>query len=103
MGIYQKIKEMVIGENANYLELITDGAIVIDVRGEREFKSGHANGSINIPLHDLASEMHDLKGKEVILVCRSGARASTAKSLLKKYGITAYNAGAWQAIDEILN
>lgn len=94
---------MLLGENVDYLGLITNGAIVVDVRSEQEYNNGHANGSINIPLHELSSNLSNLKGKEVILVCRSGARASTAKSLLKKNGISAYNAGAWQTVDEILN
>jgi len=42
-----------------------------------------------------------LKDKTVILVCRSGARASNAKSQLKKRGITSYNAGPWQRLKEI--
>jgi phage shock protein E len=83
----------------DYREMIKNGAIVVDVRTVQEFNSGHVKGSKNIPLHTLNSKKKAFKGKEVILVCRSGGRASQAKQMLTNSGITAYNAGAWQNLN----
>lgn len=80
----------------DYRELINQGAIVVDVRTPQEFSQGHVKGSKNIPLQTLSSNAKKLAGKEVVLVCRSGARASQAKYVLQQNGIKAHNAGAWQ-------
>lgn len=77
---------------------IKSGAVIIDVRTPGEFNSGHAKGSKNIPLNQLSSKMNALKGKEVIVVCKSGGRAMQAESMLKQAGIDAINAGPWQAV-----
>ena len=62
--------------------------IFIDVREPGEFASGHVNGAINIPLSkftdDALSEIP--KDKEIILYCRSGGRANTAKGVLLNMG-----------------
>lgn len=87
------------GETVDYKELIANGAVVVDVRTPGEFQSGHVKGSKNIPLQTLQNSISSLKNKEVILVCRSGARAASAKNMLGKHGITAYNAGAWQNVN----
>jgi len=89
------------GSKVDYGELIKGGAIVVDVRTPQEFKSGHVKGSKNIPLQSLGNSISKLKNKEVILVCRSGGRAASAKSMLSKRGITAHNAGAWQNLKGI--
>ena len=95
MGIFSFLKGKT-SSRVDYQEMIKNGAIVVDVRTVQEFKSGHVPGSKNIPLHTLNSKKKAFKGKDVILVCRSGGRATQAKQLLTKSGINAYNAGAWQ-------
>lgn len=79
-----------------------NGAVIVDVRNKAEFETGHAPNSINMPLQSLGLELKSLKGKTVILVCRSGARARAragqAKALLSSNKITAYNAGRWQKL-----
>ena len=98
MGIFSMIKEAFTGSTVDYMSLIDQGAIVIDVRTKEEFRSGHAKKSINIPLHTLGGELDILRGKVVIMVCRSGARSGQATKVLKGQGIEAYNAGAWQNV-----
>ncbi len=88
-----------LGPKVDYKELINNGAIIVDVRSPQEFKSGNASKSINIPLQNLKTQLNKVKGKEVILVCKSGVRASQAKAILTKNGINAYNAGAWQNLN----
>lgn len=96
MSFFSSLKIKLFGTSVNYTELIENGALVIDVRSPQEFKSGHAKKSKNIPLNNLKSKTASLKGKEIILVCKSGGRAGIAKSLLRKEGITAHNLGPWQ-------
>lgn len=96
MGLLSTLKEMFFGQKVDVAQLKQQGAIVVDVRTPAEYNSGHSKGSKNIPINALASKFQTLKNKEVILVCRSGARAGQAKSMLEKQGITAHNAGAWQ-------
>lgn len=99
MGLFSKIFSALKGEKVDYQEKIKNGAVVIDVRSPGEFNMGHAKNSKNIPLQNLAKQAGKLKGKEVVLVCRSGARAGQAKGILTKNGITAHNAGAWQNVN----
>ena len=49
----------------------------------------------------LKSKTSTLKGKEVLLVCKSGGRAGMAKSILKKEGIIAHNLGPWQKVQNL--
>lgn len=80
---------------------IAKNAIIVDVRTVEEWNNdGHADCSVNIPLSDLSSKIEDLKQyQNITLVCRSGNRANTAKSMLEEAGIkNVSNLGAWQNI-----
>lgn len=96
MGLGDFLSKLFGGTKVDYSELIKNGAVVVDVRSPQEFKSGHFKGSKNIPLQNIGGSVSKLKGKEVILVCRSGGRAASAKATLGRSGIVAHNAGAWQ-------
>ncbi|UTW61866.1 rhodanese-like domain-containing protein [bacterium SCSIO 12741] len=98
MGLFGTLKDLLLGGRVDYKGLVENGALIVDVRTPQEYKSGHVKGSINIPLQTLLSNLKKVKNKEVILVCRSGARAAQAKSMLTSKGITAYNAGPWQTL-----
>ncbi len=80
----------------------TKNEIIVDVRTPEEWQyDGHANCSVNYPLDKLQDKIEDLKKYEhVILVCRSGGRAGTAKQMLESAGIkNVENLGAWQNIN----
>jgi rhodanese-related sulfurtransferase len=65
------------------------GSLVLDVREDSEYQSGHIKDSIHIPMGVLASRVGELekyKNKNVILGCRSGSRSGRACSILKKHG-----------------
>jgi len=99
MGFLATLKGFFFGPDPSfYKEKIENGAVIIDVRTKEEFKAGHLPGSKNMPLKGLRKEANALTGKEVILVCRSGARAATAKGVLNSKGITAHNAGSWTSL-----
>lgn len=63
--------------------------VLLDVRSQDEFASGHLRGALNIP-HDMISEeiatVAPDKSAQVILYCRSGRRADTALKTLKSIG-----------------
>lgn len=61
--------------------------ILLDVRTEMEYKSGHIPGSLHIPLDKLSSRVHELDtSKEIITYCRAGLRAAQAYRILKNAG-----------------
>lgn len=65
------------------------GSVVLDVREDSEYQSGHIVDSVHIPMGALASRVNELekyKNKNVILGCRSGSRSGKACSILKKHG-----------------
>lgn len=76
--------------------LVAQGASLVDVRTVGEYASGHIDGAINIPLHELEARMSELnKDAPIVLYCRSGNRSSTAKSTLESAGYTSvHNLGA---------
>ena len=82
----------------DYQSILDSGGIIIDVRSDSEFYSGHIEGSLNIPLGDLSSNLNHLKDKDqaIITCCASGIRSSSAQKLLKAKGYTnLVNGGGW--------
>ena len=66
--------------------------LILDVRQPDEFRSGHIAGAKLIPLGELPSRMTELpKGQDILCVCRSGARSSTAVGQLVRAGYKAQN------------
>lgn len=69
-----------------------ESAVVIDVRGDAEFKQGHIIGSKQVPLskfknNDLTSiEKH--KDSPIIVVCNTGMTSTQACQMLLKAGFS---------------
>lgn len=64
-------------------------ATLVDVRSPQEYKEGHLEKSINLPLYDLEkSSLKQLKNKQntIILYCQSGSRSKKAMQILKNQG-----------------
>jgi phage shock protein E len=94
------LKKLLGRTSVNYKELVSNGAIIADVRSASEYKAGHISGSKNFPLDNIRTKVTALKklNKPVITVCRSGARSGIAKGILKSAGIEAYNGGRWTSL-----
>ncbi len=65
---------------------------LIDVRTPAEFEAGHIPGAVNVPLDELKASLDDLcsvlnEHPDVVLVCRSGARAGQAQQVLQQAGL----------------
>ncbi len=74
---------------------------ILDVRQPDEFRGGHIAGAKLIPLSDLSNRMNELpKDKDILCVCRSGSRSSSAASQLARAGYNTLNLrggmNAWQ-------
>lgn len=93
------------GTNVDYAELVKHGAIILDVRGKREFQGGHVKGSINIPLDILINNLSKLKkDTPIITCCASGMRSASAKGILKSNGfLEVHNGGGWSSLQNKLN
>lgn len=65
-------------------------ALLLDVRTPAEFGISRIDGSLNVPLQAIETHAATLpRDKEMILVCRSGLRAQTARETLGRLGIPA--------------
>ncbi|MBS1660899.1 MAG: rhodanese-like domain-containing protein [Bacteroidetes bacterium] len=92
------------GKPADFKSIYRNGAIILDVRTSGEFRTGHIEGALNIPLDRLGESCSDLKkqDKPVIACCQSGGRSAAALRLLNQAGIQAYNGGGWQTLQRAL-
>jgi rhodanese-related sulfurtransferase len=64
-------------------------ALLLDVREDSEYESGHIPNSKHIPagrVGERLKELEKFKGKPVVVLCRSGNRSTAACSLLRKQG-----------------
>lgn len=72
-------------------DAVRDGRVrVLDVRTPAEFESVHIPGAYNVPLDTLREHREELTAhldEDVVLVCRSGVRASQAEQALAGAGL----------------
>jgi rhodanese-related sulfurtransferase len=65
---------------------------LLDVREPDEYRSGHIEGARLIPLGELGRRLGELpRDSEIICVCHSGSRSSSATRLLSGKGYHAIN------------
>ena len=65
--------------------------IILDVRSEEEYNSGHIENSILIPIDKLEEEAENIlndKNKKILVYCRSGHRSKKASNILLEKGYT---------------
>ena len=82
-------------------EIIQDESlIIIDVRTEEEYESGHIEKAINIPYTEIESKVNYDKDQAIAVYCRTGVRSSEAAKTLEKMGYTKiYDLGGVENID----
>ncbi|MFG1677437.1 rhodanese-like domain-containing protein [Micromonospora sp. NPDC049282] len=98
---------------ATLRELIAAGRAprMLDVRSPGEFEAAHVAGAYNVPLDLLREhreELRDHLDEDVVLICRSGARATQAEQALAIVGLPnlkVLDGGmlAWQAANAPVN
>ncbi len=83
-------------------DAIKDGAIVLDVRSQRNYENHHLDDSANIPLLSLRFRIAEIpKEKQVIVVCANGLASETAAFLLVKNGFNAIALKGGMGVEEI--
>lgn len=84
---------------------IADGAIIIDVRTEPEYETGHISESLNISLGTIRERYVELDpNKTYITCCSHGLRSVKAEKILKEKGFkNVYNGGAWTDLQNTIN
>ncbi len=70
-----------------------DGSVtLVDARTPGEYRRGHADGFINLPLDELREHLAELDpAKPVYVMCQSGLRSYLACRILAQHGFTCYN------------
>ena len=87
-------------KSVDYKQLVKNGAMIVDVRSQGEFKSGHIKGAVNIPLPEIAGSLSKIpKNKVIITCCASGMRSGSAKGILKTKGYDVHNGGSWKSLN----
>lgn len=87
------------------------GPRLLDVRTPDEFQTAHIPGSYNVPLDVLRAHRAELRehlDDDVVLICRSGARAGQAEALLSatelpNVHVLVGGVTAWEATGGTLN
>ncbi|MBX3244438.1 MAG: sulfurtransferase [Acidobacteria bacterium] len=87
---------------AGAIEMVENGAILIDVREDNEWEKGHAAGAIHLGRgiieRDIISAIPE-KNAEIILYCGGGYRSALAAESLQKMGYSNVHSmiGGWKA------
>ena len=84
------------------LELVRDGAALLDVRERSEWNTGHAPQAVHVPLGEIEKAPRRLtQGTPVVVMCASGMRSRSAAKHLRALGFDATSLsggiGAWQS------
>ncbi|GEL97304.1 rhodanese-like domain-containing protein [Cellulomonas terrae] len=84
------------------LELVRDGATLLDVRERSEWNAGHAPRAVHVPLGEIEKAPRRLKqDAPVVVMCASGMRSRTAAKHLRTLGFAATSLSggiaAWRA------
>ncbi|MBO5461424.1 MAG: alpha-galactosidase [Ruminococcus sp.] len=69
--------------------IVEKNALLVDVRTEEEYESGHLDGAVNVPytdVHGIAKELLPDKERTIIVYCATGKRSSQAKMSLEYLG-----------------
>ena len=71
-------------------QMVSDGAVLLDVRSPEEYAEGHLPGAINLPVGELRARVSDLgpRSRGVVTYCRSGGRSARAATILRELGFS---------------
>ena len=74
-------------EAHSMLESDPDNTVVVDVRRDDEWVTGHARGAIHIPVDDLAGRIGEVpQDKKVLFICAAGVRSGLACEVAASMG-----------------
>lgn len=89
MGIFSFLRTPDINDGVAEFHTV-EGAVLLDVRTAEEYRSGHIEKSVNLPLDTIDSIENTVKDKNtpVYVYCLSGNRSGRAVAYLKQSGYT---------------
>lgn len=70
---------------------VSQGAILIDVRSNQEYREGHLRGAINIPDFEITKRIEreiPKKNQLIILYCQYGGRSRNCLNQMRQLGYT---------------
>ena len=74
--------------------LVAQGATLVDVRTPGEWRSGHIEGAVLIPIDELGGRLGEIpRDRTVVVYCASGARSAQAAAILGAAGYTVRDLG----------
>ena len=91
---------------ADLESLPMDGSVtLLDARTVGEYRRGHIDGFLNIPVDDLRERLNELdRSKPIYVICQSGLRSYIASRILEGNGFAAYNfSGGFRFYDTVIN
>jgi rhodanese-related sulfurtransferase len=65
---------------------LPEGLHVLDVREDVEWRHGHIDGALHIPLRDLPARVSDVPEGQTLVVCKVGSRSAQAVMYLAQQG-----------------
>ena len=69
-----------------------DGTVVIDVRRDDEWVTGHVAGAIHIPVDDLTDRISEIPtDKKLLFICAAGVRSGLACEMVGAMGYQSEN------------
>ena len=69
-----------------------DGSVVIDVRRDDEWVTGHVAGAVHIPVDDLTDNMDKIPtDKKIFFICAAGVRSGLACEMASAMGYESDN------------
>ena len=74
------------------IDSIPKNAVVLDARTDMEYRRGHLDSVMHIPVDEIRDRMEELpKDKKIYVYCQSGLRSYIACRILKQNGFECYN------------
>ncbi|MDO9379887.1 MAG: rhodanese-like domain-containing protein [Nocardioidaceae bacterium] len=68
------------------------GLVVLDVREDDEWASGHLEGAVHVPLGQLPGRLDEVpRDGQVLVYCKVGGRSAQATAYLQQAGVDAVN------------
>ncbi len=79
-------------EAKSMLDSEPDNTVVVDVRRDDEWVTGHVSGAIHVPIDDLPGRMDEVpQNKKVLFICAAGVRSGLACEIAASMGYDSEN------------
>ncbi|MCA6093576.1 rhodanese-like domain-containing protein [Streptomyces sp. SCA3-4] len=78
------------------VDVLSPDDFLLDVREDDEWRAGHAEGALHIPMSDFVARFGELTekapdGGRIHVICRSGGRSAQVTAYLVQQGMDAVN------------